>query len=200
MGGIGTDSSFCEDFAFHLPSWVKTACPHHALRDTDQRMLLAIDLARQNIDHAGGPFGAAVFDGEGCLIAAGVNLVVPQGCSVLHAEMVAIMLAQRRLARYDLSDGGRMPVELVSSAAPCAMCLGALPWAGIQRLVCGARDEDVRSVGFDEGHKAHDWREGLQTRGIVIQEDVQRLRAIDALQSYRSGQGVVYNAGSRRGG
>ncbi len=195
-----THSTFCADFSFRLPAWVKVACEHHDGTDVGQRMMLAIELARQNIDHGGGPFGAAIFDAEGGLIAAGVNLVVPETCSVLHAEMVAIMLAQRRLGRYELSDGGRKVFELVSSAAPCAMCMGAIPWAGIRRLVCGARDEDVRAVGFDEGHKPHDWREGLRTRGITIHEDVQRQLAIGVLQNYGSGQGVVYNACTGEGG
>ena len=59
-------------------------------------MALAIELSRQNVDRGGGgPFGAAVFDRDsGRLVAAGVNRVVPQSCSVTHAEMVVIMIAQ----------------------------------------------------------------------------------------------------------
>ena len=41
--------------------------------------------------------------------------------------------------------------EMVASTQPCAMCLGATPWSGIRRLVCGARDEDAEEIGFDEG-------------------------------------------------
>jgi tRNA(Arg) A34 adenosine deaminase TadA len=46
---------------------------------------------------------------------------------------------------------------MVVSTEPCALCLGAIPWSGIRRLVCGARDEDARSIGFDEGEKVPYW-------------------------------------------
>ncbi|MCT7027974.1 nucleoside deaminase, partial [Salmonella enterica subsp. enterica serovar Minnesota] len=72
-------------------------------------MALAIELSRLNIERSqGGPFGAAVFDGHGRVVSVGVNRVVPQTCSVAHAEMMAYMSAQQRLAAFRLNaDGGR---------------------------------------------------------------------------------------------
>src|SRR5947207_4729259 len=49
----------------------------------------------------GGPFGAAVFEtASGRLVAAGVNSVTRLQNCVLHAEVVAIMLAQHRVRSF----------------------------------------------------------------------------------------------------
>jgi tRNA(Arg) A34 adenosine deaminase TadA len=109
------------------------------------------------------------------------------------------MLAQKSLARYDLSDGGRQHYDLVATTEPCAMCFGAVPWSGVQQLVCGARDEDARAIGFDEGPKLPDWVSALNSRGIAVQRDVLREEATAVLREYVAAGGVVYNAG-RPGG
>ena len=185
-------------FVFRLPSWVAAFVSERGqvYSTTEARMDLAIALARQNVERGtGGPFGAAVFDREqGALLAPGVNLVVSEQCSVLHAEIVALVLAQQRLGRYDLSAGMGAGYELVSSTEPCAMCLGAAPWAGIRSLVCGARDEDAREAGFDEGAKPADWVSALADRGIAVQRDVRRVLARAVLLDYAAGGGPIYNA------
>lgn len=159
-------------------------------------MRLAIALARENVKRqTGGPFGAAVFDEEGRLVAPGVNVVVTSNCSILHAEMVAIALAQKKLARYDIGDEGRSHCTLVASTEPCAMCFGAIPWSGVARLVCGARDEDARRIGFDEGPKLSDWQKALQERGIRVSRDVLREEAVAVLDLYAGLGGPIYNAG-----
>jgi len=159
-------------------------------------MRFVIALARKNVQQGtGGPFAAAVFDVTGGLVAPGINLVTSSNCSVLHAEMVALMLAQKTLGRYDLSDGGRRRFELVSTTEPCAMCFGAVPWSGVSQLVCGARDEDARAIGFDEGPKLTDWVSALNSRGITVQRDVLRKEATAVLREYVVAGGVIYNAG-----
>ena len=181
-----------------LPPWVEPfiETAPKLFRDGEERMRFVIALARRNVQEGtGGPFAAAVFDDKGGLIAPGINLVTASNCSVLHAEIVALMLSQKALARYDLSDGGRQRFELVSTTEPCAMCFGALPWSGVQQLVCGARDEDARDVGFDEGPKLVDWVSALNSRGIAVQRDVLREEAATVLREYVAAGGVIYNAG-----
>jgi tRNA(Arg) A34 adenosine deaminase TadA len=185
-----------------LPPWVeqfmKTA--PSVYRDVEERMRFVIELARRNVQQGtGGPFAAAVFNGTGGLVAPGINLVTASNCSVLHAEIVALMLAQKTLARYDLSDGGRQRYDLVATTEPCAMCFGAVPWSGVQQLICGARDEDARAIGFDEGPKLPDWVSALNNRGIAVQRDVLREEATAVLREYVAAGGVIYNAG-RPGG
>ena len=186
--------------ALALPRWMAGALPPPDARfpSLDERMDLVIRLAQENVRRGtGGPFAAAVFDAETHrLIAPGVNVVVSQRCSAAHAEMLAIMLAQRMRRSHDLAAPGRPACELVGTAAPCAMCLGAVPWSGIRRVVFAARDEDARAVGFDEGDKPADWSQALARRGIVVVEDVRRAQAIAVLAEYARRGGPIYNSRS----
>lgn len=187
-------------FSLTLPAWSapyqQRIGQHFANREA--RMALALELAQQNIDHrTGGPFGAAVFDHQGRLVAIGMNLVTSARCSVLHAEIVALMLAEERLDRYDLSADGKESFELVSSTEPCSMCLGAVIWSGIDTLVCGARDEDARAIGFDEGPKPENCFDELQRRGISVIRDIQRDDAAAMLRHYSRSGLPIYNPGGR---
>lgn len=155
-------------------------------------MGLVIELARTNVSRqTGGPFAAAIFDtATGEVIAPGVNLVVSSHAAVAHAEMLAIAVAGRVLESFDL---GVRATELFTSTEPCAMCLGAIPWSGVRRLVCGARDEDARQIGFDEGDKPTDWIGRLRTRGIDVIQDVSRTEATAVLEEYARAGGTIYN-------
>ena len=184
-------------FDIRLPAWVATALPDpdRLYPDVDTRMDLIIELARRNVDEGtGGPFGAGIFDVQsGRLVAPGVNLVMVAGCSVLHAEIVAIMIAQKHLGHYDLGGEGMPAMQLVSSTEPCAMCLGAVVWSGVRGLVCGARDADARRIGFDEGPKPPDWPAALSARGIRVTRDVGRPAAVAVLEHYLASGGRIYN-------
>jgi tRNA(Arg) A34 adenosine deaminase TadA len=159
-------------------------------------MRFVLELSRRNVRHGtGGPFGAAVFDSNGQLIAPGINMVVISNCSLLHAEMVALAGAQQKLGRYDIGDGGRLHYDLFATTEPCAMCFGAFPWSGVSRLVCGARDEDARAIGFDEGPKLADWVAALNDLGIAVLRDVLRDDAVAVLREYIASGGIIYNAG-----
>jgi tRNA(Arg) A34 adenosine deaminase TadA len=179
-----------------LPTWVNDLLPPpgQVFATPESRMAFAIVLARQNIRRGtGGPFGAAVFDlDNGTLIAPGVNLVTSATCSVAHAELVALMTAQRLAGSFSLRAAGRN-VELTSTTEPCAMCLGALPWAGIRQLACGAREADARAIGFDEGDKPSGWPALLEKRGIRVMRDVCRPEAVAVLEEYRRHGGEIYN-------
>lgn len=158
-------------------------------------MRWVVNLSRINVrEGTGGPFAAAVFETEsGQLLAAGMNLVTTARCSLAHAEIVAIGLAQRAVGRYSLADGDLPVYELVSSCEPCAMCMGAIPWSGVRRLICGARDTDARSIGFDEGAKPESWVQTLAARGIEVVRDVLRSEAAAVLREYADNGGAIYN-------
>lgn len=179
-----------------LPSWLSEIlpAPEQIFDTAESRMALVIALAAHNIRQGtGGPFGAAVFDlDSGRLLAPGVNLVTDTCCSVAHAELMALMTAQRMVGNFSLVAAG-FNVELTSSTEPCAMCLGALPWAGIKQLSCGARDSDARAVGFDEGDKPPHWPHLLEKRGIRVMRDICRPQAVAVLEQYRQQGGEIYN-------
>lgn len=179
-----------------LPGWtavhVEDARP---LESDAERMQFVVALARENTQRGtGGPFAAAVFEsGTGALVSLGVNLVPSLGLSVLHAEIVAIMLAQRRAGSYTLSGPGMPRHELVTSCEPCAMCLGAVLWSGVRRLVCGAAREDAEEIGFDEGPVFAESYDYLAGRGIEVVRRVERAAARDVLTTYAADAGVIYN-------
>jgi tRNA(Arg) A34 adenosine deaminase TadA len=177
---------------YHLPDWVFDECDLVTPRATDEaRMALAIELARRNVEHGGGPFGAVVFEREtGEVLAPGMNLVMPQSSSLLHAEIVALAFAQARLNTFTLASSN---CELVTSSEPCVQCLGACYWAGLSRLVCGAPVELAEAAGFDEGPRASDWKEQLAARGTPVVVNVSAATAGSVLTAYAASGGFRYN-------
>ena len=174
-----------------LPAWVHDAVDTSRAYPTDaEKVSLAIELSKHNIEaNTGGPFGAAVFGPDDRIIAIGVNRVVPMACSVAHAEMMAYMLAQGRTQRLrlnrDADDNVIGPITLATSSQPCCQCYGATVWAGIDRLLIGARAEDVESLTeFDEGPLPADWVGALNERGIEVVRDIERDAARTVLRAY----------------
>lgn len=177
-----------------LPLWLREGIDETRIyTDDESRVKLAIELARGNVENrGGGPFGAAVFTGEGRLVSVGVNRVVPQSCSVAHAEMMAYMLAQQRLQRFRLNEDGSRFV-LATSAQPCCQCYGATVWAGVDELLIGARAEDVEELSeFDEGPLPADWIGELQKRGVKVKRDILRDEAREVFVRYRELGGASY--------
>jgi len=170
-----------------LPAWVHEHVDQHAAYASDaDKVALAIDLSRLNREAAtGGPFGAAVFGPDDRIISVGVNRVLTQHTSLAHAEIMAYMLAQQRLqsARLNQAVGG--VVTLATSSQPCCQCYGATLWAGIDRLLIGARAEDVMELTeFDEGPLPADWVGELNQRGIEVVRDLHREQAREVLHAY----------------
>ena len=182
-----------------LPAWVHEHVDADRTHAGDEaKVALAIELSRLNIEsRSGGPFGAAVFGPDDRIVAVGVNRVLPQQCSLAHAETMAYMLAQQRTQRSrlnELEDGTRVgPFTLATSAQPCCQCYGATFWAGIDRLLIGARSEDVESLTeFDEGPLPADWIGELQKRGIEVVRDLNRDDARAVLKQYGELGGTFY--------
>lgn len=182
-----------------LPAWVREAVDQAATVPADaDKVALAVALSRRNVEAgSGGPFGAAVFGPDDRVVAVGVNRVLPQHCSVAHAETMAYMLAQQRLRRARLNrDDQDRPAghyTLATSAQPCCQCYGATVWAGIDRLLIGARAEDVMALTeFDEGPLPADWVDQLAVRHIEVVRDVLRDEALAVLRAYAAGGGPTY--------
>ena len=91
-------------------------------------MRMALDEARQ----ADFPFGAVIVR-DGSVIARGRNLGRTTHDPTAHGEMVAI---RRCLA--DHGDAALRGSTLYTSGEPCAMCMGAILWCHVGRLVFAA--------------------------------------------------------------
>jgi tRNA(Arg) A34 adenosine deaminase TadA len=197
MSDARTNPELATRLSLELPSWATSVLEGVGpMAGDDLRMALVLQLADAAATNThGGPFAAAIFRADGgALLSAGVNMVLASRAPVAHAEIVAIALAGTRLDTYDLAREG--PIELVTSCEPCAMCMGSLPWAGITRVVIGARDADARAVGFDEGDKRKDWAARLRARGIDVVRDVRRAEAAAILRRYAEQGGLIYNGRS----
>jgi tRNA(Arg) A34 adenosine deaminase TadA len=181
-----------------LPEWVaREVDAAHIYADDEAKVGLAIRLSLRNVEeNTGGPFGAAVFSGDGKVVAAGVNRVVAQSCSVAHAEMMAYMLAQAATGRFRLNDPGIDDAGrfiLATSAQPCCQCYGATVWAGVDELLIGARSGDVEELTeFDEGPLPADWVGELTRRGIAVRRDILREQARAVFLRYRELGGSSY--------
>jgi len=113
---------------------------------SDRRFLLrAIALAaRHSRDGRHGPFGAVVVRG-GTVIGEGWNRVVAGRDPTAHAEVTALRAACRRLRTHVLSG-----CTIYCSCEPCPMCLAAIYWARIGRVVFACGRADAARAGFDD--------------------------------------------------
>lgn len=104
----------------------------------------AIETASGNIADGGGPFGAVVVR-EGRVISRSGNRVVSEHDPTAHAEVLAIRMAAAALGTHDLSG-----CVIYSSCEPCPMCLGAIYWSGIRRVVYASDRYRAAAAGFDD--------------------------------------------------
>ncbi len=178
-----------------LPEWVREFVEwDRPYAGDDERMRLVVALSAENVRRrTGGPFAAAIFDPDGRVVGVGVNLVERLGSAVAHAEVMAIMLAQRRVGSYTLRTPALPPTQLFSSCAPCAMCLGAVLWSGVRRLVWGALRDDALAIGFEEGPVFPESIAYVQERGIEVVPGVLRAQARAVLEEYARTGGRIYN-------
>ncbi len=112
--------------------------------DDKQLLRRAIALSVENVAAGGGPFGAVVARG-GEIVAEGVNRVTTLHDPTAHAEVQAIRAAAARLGTFDLSG-----CTIYSSCEPCPMCLSAIYWARLDRLVYAGTKDDAARAGFDD--------------------------------------------------
>ena len=104
----------------------------------------AVEIAKQNIEKGGGPFGAIIVkDNE--IVAQCGNSVTNDNDPTAHAEVNCIRNACKKLNTFDLSG-----CVIYSSCEPCPMCLSAIYWARLDRLVYAATRQDAAGAGFDD--------------------------------------------------
>ena len=119
----------------------------------------AFDVARRS--RAGGdhPFGSVLADAEGNALMEQGNGYRSEGFDrTAHAER---LLASRAARAYSLEFLSRC--TLYTSAEPCAMCAGAIYWAGIGRVVFGQTEK-----GLKEQTGAHEENPTLDLPSAVV--------------------------------
>ena len=104
----------------------------------------AVGIAADGITEGGGPFGAVITRGNE-IIAESNNKVVLSHDPTAHAEMNVIREASAFLNTHDLSE-----CTLYTSCEPCPMCLGAVYWSGIRKVVYACDRLDAAAAGFND--------------------------------------------------
>jgi tRNA(Arg) A34 adenosine deaminase TadA len=180
--------------SIHLPEWINERVEWQRPLTSDQeKMALTLTLAQENVRRkTGGPFASIIVHRQsGLLLSVGVNQVVPQNNSTLHGEVLAIMFGEQRLQQFSL--GLAEEYELFTSCEPCAMCMGAVLWSGVKRLVCAATGDDARAIGFDEGPVFESSYDYLQNAGVQVQRQLLQAEGRAVLESYVANGGQLYN-------
>ena len=93
----------------------------------------AIRLSRRAMERGDGPFGAVLVRG-GRIVLARENTASTRADATRHAEMNLVVEAQESFGAEALGE-----CTLYASTEPCAMCAGAIFWAGIRRVVSAIR-------------------------------------------------------------
>ncbi len=171
--------------SLRLPQWAAQTVLHSVVyRTNEEKMGLVLDLLSSQIDYGTGyPFASAIFEKSHRILAVGVNYSVALNNSTAHAEMLALQFAQGTLNKPYLPKSGEY--TLVTSAQPCAMCIGAIYSSGIRQIVVGARECDIEEImKFGQGPVHPQWREFLAAKEIQIVEDVERERARSLMQKF----------------
>ncbi len=101
----------------------------------------SFDIARRAMTHGNHPFGALLVDQGGNVLLETENGYMPAHDGTAHAERLLATQACTTIPADALRNA-----TLYSSAEPCAMCAGAMYWAGIGRLVYGLSEHRLRGI------------------------------------------------------
>ena len=140
-------------------------------------MRRAVALSLENAQSArGGPFGAVVVR-DGRVLGEGVNRVTDSADPTAHAEIVAIRAACRTLGTHNLSGA-----TIYTSCEPCPMCLAAVLWARIDRMVYACSRDDAAAAGFDDAWFYRQVALPVDARALPAQ----RLLAEEGLMAFKA--------------
>ena len=113
--------------------------------ERDARFLRrSFDVARRAMSKGNHPFGAVLIGRDGTVLIEAENGYMPARDGTAHAER---LLATEACTRFDAKT--LREATIYSSAEPCAMCAGAIYWAGIGRLVYGLSEHRLRQLTGD---------------------------------------------------
>jgi tRNA(Arg) A34 adenosine deaminase TadA len=104
----------------------------------------SFDVARRARQHGNHPFAALLVDRNGTVLIETENGFMPDHDGTAHAER---LLATQACRSFDPATLAKC--TLYSSAEPCAMCAGAIYWAGIGRVVYALSERRLKDITGD---------------------------------------------------
>lgn len=138
---------------------------------------IAIELSKK----AFYPYGAIIVkDGE--IIGRSDADVPVSRTGFSHAELRAIEDAMQHLGGHLCAEGGK-GCTIYSSCEPCAMCMGAILYTGIERLVYAATLEDSKECVNEILVKAEEIASSCKNRKIEIVKELHRDKAAEILKN-----------------
>ena len=114
------------------------------MNEDEKWMNLALEQAEEAEKEGEVPVGAILVK-EGLIIARAHNQSISTNDATAHAEIQLLRAAGRVLKNYRLTG-----TSLYVTLEPCAMCLGAIMHARVERVVFGAHDPKTGVCGSSE--------------------------------------------------
>lgn len=139
------------------------------MNQTRRFLFQAIELARENMEKGGRPFGAVIVRG-GEVLACGVNEILATNDPTAHAELMAIRSASKRLGSPRL-DG----CAVYASGHPCPMCMAAMRLAGVAEVYYAYSNEDGEPYGLSTAAIYADLAKPFAEQSMKIHYDPVRL-------------------------
>src|SRR5476651_458218 len=102
---------------------------------------LAFAVAAKARSHGNHPFGCVLVDAVGKVLLDTENGYMPDRDMTAHAERLLATAASRKYRPAELA-----VCTMYTSAEPCAMCAGAVYWAGIGRVVYGLSEARLKTI------------------------------------------------------
>lgn len=140
-----------------------------------------IDIAIELSKKAFYPYGAIIVK-DGQIIGRSDVEVPVSKTGFSHAELRAIENAMQHLGGHLCAEGGK-GCTIYSSCEPCAMCMGAILYTGIERLVYAATLEDSKECVNEILAKAEEVASSCKNRKIEIVKELHRDKAVEVLKN-----------------
>jgi len=147
-------------------------------------MKRAIELSLENVKKGGGPFGAVIVR-KGEILAESCNMVTALNDPTAHAEINVIREAARKLDTFDLSG-----CTIYASCEPCPMCLGAIYWARIGKVVFANTASDAQKIGFADSRIYSEISRPPQERNIEFRQ-LLREEALKAFKAWEESENKI---------
>lgn len=149
----------------------------------------AISESYEGIRHKhGGPFGSVVIDNNGNIVGRGHNQVLLNNDPTAHGEIQAIRSACKNLNTYDLSG-----CTLYTTAYPCPMCMSAIMWANIDKVIYLSKVDNTDSLGFRDGYMYKMFKEDNFEPELVEDTDKDNIdRFNEVIKRYVESNPITY--------
>ncbi len=149
-------------------------------------MGLAIEITKKGLAQGQSPFGSVIVS-RGEVVAQTHNTVWRDCDPTAHAEVNCIRAAAKVLSSIDMTGA-----TLYSTCEPCPMCLTAIHWAKMDRVVFGATIADAQSTGFAE--LTISAKQMVQQGGspLKVEDGLRREECADLFRLFLAKAGKVY--------